>query len=93
MASSADGVSALNNGVSQWITGEDARLHGHHLRAQACAVLSGIGTVKADNPQLNVRGIDTERQPLKVIVDSKLEISPDARLLQTGRVLIAHTEP
>ena len=93
VASSADGVSALNNGVSQWITGEEARLHGHHLRAQACAVLSGIGTVKADNPQLNVRGIDTERQPLKVIVDSKLEISPEARLLQTGRVLIAHTEP
>ncbi|MEW6204364.1 MAG: bifunctional diaminohydroxyphosphoribosylaminopyrimidine deaminase/5-amino-6-(5-phosphoribosylamino)uracil reductase RibD [Pseudomonadota bacterium] len=93
VASSADGVSALNNGVSQWITGEEARLDGHHLRAQACAVLSGIGTVKADNPQLNVRGIDTERQPLKVVVDSKLEISPDARLLQTGRVLIAHTEP
>lgn len=93
VASSADGISALNNGASQWITGEAARLHGHHLRAQACAVLSGIGTVKADNPQLNVRGIDTERQPLKVIVDSKLEISPDARLLQSGRVLIAHTEP
>lgn len=93
VASSADGISALNNGVSQWITGEQARLDGHHLRAQACAVLSGIGTVKADNPQLNVRGIDTDRQPLKVIVDSKLEISPEALLLQTGRVLIAHTEP
>ncbi|WP_334118091.1 bifunctional diaminohydroxyphosphoribosylaminopyrimidine deaminase/5-amino-6-(5-phosphoribosylamino)uracil reductase RibD [Limnobacter sp.] len=93
IASSADGISALSNGVSQWITGEEARLDGHHLRAQACAVLSGIGTVKADNPQLNVRGVDTDRQPLKVIVDSKLEISPEARLLQTGRVLIAHTEP
>jgi diaminohydroxyphosphoribosylaminopyrimidine deaminase/5-amino-6-(5-phosphoribosylamino)uracil reductase len=93
VASSADGISALSNGVSQWITGEQARLDGHHLRAQACAVLSGIGTVKADNPQLNVRGIDTDRQPLKVIVDSKLEISPNALLLQTGRVLIAHTEP
>lgn len=93
VASSADGISALNNGISQWITGEAARLDGHHLRAQACAVLSGIGTVKADNPQLNVRGIDTDRQPLKVVVDSKLEISPDALLLQTGKVLIAHTEP
>lgn len=93
VAGSADGVSALNNGVSQWITGEAARLHGHHLRAQACAVLSGIGTVKADDPQLNVRGIDTDRQPLKVIVDSKFEISPQARLLFTGKVLIAHTEP
>lgn len=93
VASSADGISALNNGTSQWITGEEARLDGHHLRAQACAVLSGIGTVKADDPQLNVRGIATERQPLKVIVDSKLEISPHARLLQTGEVLLAHTEP
>ncbi len=93
VASSADGVTALNNGTSQWITGPEARLDGHHLRAQACAVLSGIGTVKADNPQLNVRDIETDRQPLKVIVDSKLEISPDAQLLQTGRVLIAHTEP
>ncbi|BET25186.1 diaminohydroxyphosphoribosylaminopyrimidine deaminase [Limnobacter thiooxidans] len=93
VASSADGVTALNNSTSQWITGPEARLDGHHLRAQACAVLSGIGTVKADNPQLNVRGIETDRQPLKVIVDSKLEISPDALLLQTGRVLIAHTEP
>ena len=93
VASSADGISALNNGISQWITGPEARLDGHHLRAQACAVLTGIGTVKADNPQLNVRGIDTERQPLKVIVDSKLEISPDALLLHTGKVLIAHTEP
>lgn len=93
VASSADGISALNNGVSQWITGPEARIDGHHLRAQACAILTGIGTVKADNPQLNVRGIDTDRQPLKVIVDSKLEISPDALLLQIGNVLITHTEP
>jgi len=93
IASSADGISALNNGVSQWITGTEARLDGHHLRAQACAVLTGIGTVKTDNPQLNVRGIDTDRQPLKVVVDSKLEISPDARLLSAGKVLIAHTQP
>lgn len=93
IASSADGVSALKNGKSQWITGDAARLDGHHLRAQACAVLSGIGTVKADNPQLNVRGIDTDRQPLKVIIDSKFEISPNALLLLSGKVLIAHAEP
>lgn len=92
VASSADGISALNNGVSQWITDGPARLDGHHLRAQACAVLTGIGTVKADNPRLTVRGIETPRQPLKVVVDSKLEISPEARILQTGYILIAHTQ-
>ena len=93
VASSADGVTALNNGVSQWITCEAARLDGHHLRAQACAVLTGIGTVKADDPQLNVRGIETSRQPVKVLVDSKFEVPSTAKLLQTGEVLIAHTAP
>lgn len=90
VASSADGITALPNGVSQWITGPEARLDGHHLRAQACAVLTGIGTIKSDNPQLNVRGVQTSRQPIKVVVDSHLEISPDANLLQTGEIIIAH---
>lgn len=90
VASSADGITALNNGVSQWITGEQARQHGHDLRAQACAILSGIGTVKADNPRLNVRGIQTPRQPVKVIIDSKLEIDPQALLLQEGITWLAH---
>ncbi|MDH4395906.1 MAG: bifunctional diaminohydroxyphosphoribosylaminopyrimidine deaminase/5-amino-6-(5-phosphoribosylamino)uracil reductase RibD [Limnobacter sp.] len=90
VASSADGTTALPNGVSQWITGPEARQDGHKLRAQACAVLTGIGTVKADNPQLNVRGVETTRQPIKVVVDSQLEISPDAILLQTGQIIIAH---
>ncbi|MCQ8896858.1 bifunctional diaminohydroxyphosphoribosylaminopyrimidine deaminase/5-amino-6-(5-phosphoribosylamino)uracil reductase RibD [Limnobacter humi] len=90
VATSADGVTALNNGVSQWITSPEARQDGHHLRAQACAVLTGIGTVKADNPQLNVRGINTPRQPIKVVVDSFFEIAPDATLLQTGEIWIAH---
>ncbi|MDX1669611.1 MAG: bifunctional diaminohydroxyphosphoribosylaminopyrimidine deaminase/5-amino-6-(5-phosphoribosylamino)uracil reductase RibD, partial [Limnobacter sp.] len=90
VASSADGVTALNNGVSQWITGEQARAHGHSLRAQACAVLTGFGTVRADNPQLNVRGIQTPRQPIKVVVDSRLDIAASARLLETGRVWLVH---
>jgi diaminohydroxyphosphoribosylaminopyrimidine deaminase / 5-amino-6-(5-phosphoribosylamino)uracil reductase len=102
VASSADGITALPNGVSQWITGLEARQDGHKLRAQACAVLTGIGTVKTDNPQLNVRDIglvndlanelakEAVRQPIKVVVDSQLEISPDAILLQTGRIIIAH---
>lgn len=90
IAGSADGTSALNNGTSQWITSEAARQDGHHLRAQACAVLTGIGTVKADNPQLNVRGIATPRQPAKVVVDSFFETPADAQLLQSGQVFIAH---
>jgi diaminohydroxyphosphoribosylaminopyrimidine deaminase/5-amino-6-(5-phosphoribosylamino)uracil reductase len=80
-AASLDGVTALHNGQSQWITGEQARADGHAWRARACAILTGIGTVKADNPQLNVRALDTPRQPRRVIVDSKLEISLDACVL------------
>ena len=81
-AASLDGMTALHNGNSQWITGEQARADGHAWRARACAILTGIGTVKADDPQLNVRAVDTPRQPRRVIVDSKLEIGLDARVLQ-----------
>jgi diaminohydroxyphosphoribosylaminopyrimidine deaminase/5-amino-6-(5-phosphoribosylamino)uracil reductase len=80
MAASLDGVSALNNGVSQWITGEAARTDGHAWRARACAVLTGIGTVLEDDPMLDVRLVDTPRQPHLVIVDSRLETPLDARL-------------
>jgi diaminohydroxyphosphoribosylaminopyrimidine deaminase/5-amino-6-(5-phosphoribosylamino)uracil reductase len=81
-AASLDGMTALENGESQWITGPEARQDGHAWRARACVILTGIGTVKADDPQLSVRGIDTPRQPRRVIVDSRLEIAPDARILQ-----------
>ncbi len=89
IAASLDGKTALDNGVSQWITSEAARADGHAWRARACAVLSGIGTVQADNPQLNVRLVDTPRQPLKVLVDSRLEVDPTARLFDGTPVLIA----
>ena len=81
-AASLDGATALDNGESQWITGEQARADGHAWRARASAILTGIGTVKADDPQLTVRGIDTPLQPRRVIVDSRLEIPLDARILQ-----------
>jgi diaminohydroxyphosphoribosylaminopyrimidine deaminase/5-amino-6-(5-phosphoribosylamino)uracil reductase len=81
-AASLDGMTALGSGESQWITGPEARADGHAWRARASAILTGIGTVMADDPQLNVRGIDTPRQPRRVIVDSRLEISPAARILQ-----------
>lgn len=88
-AASLDGKTALNNGVSQWITGEAARLDGHRWRARACAILTGVGTVREDDPQLNVRGLATSRQPLRVVVDSRLETPLDAKILQGGATLIA----
>lgn len=88
IAASLDGKTALNNGASQWITGEAARRDGHRLRARSCAVLTGIGTVLADDPQLTVRHIETSRQPLRVIVDRCLEIPPYARALHGGGELI-----
>ncbi len=87
-AASLDGKTALNNGVSQWITGPDARRDGHAWRARACAILTGIGTVRDDDPSLTVRDVATTRQPLRVVVDSRLEISPTARILQGEPVLI-----
>lgn len=88
-AASLDGKTALNNGVSQWITGPDARRDGHRWRARACAILTGIGTVRDDDPRLDVREVETTRQPLRVIVDSRLETPPTARILQGGPVLLA----
>lgn len=88
IAASLDGKTALNDGQSQWITGNAARRDGHRWRARACAILTGVGTVRCDDPQLNVRGIDTPRQPLKIIVDSRLELSPQARLFDGNAVLV-----
>lgn len=85
VAASLDGRTALANGASQWITSEAARADGHAWRARACAVLTGIGTVHQDNPRLDVRAVDTPRQPHLVVVDSRLETPPDARLFGLGR--------
>jgi len=85
VAASLDGQTALSNGVSQWITSAAARQDGHAWRARACVVLTGIGTVLEDDPQLNVRDIDSPRHPTLVIVDSKLETPLDAKLWQTQR--------
>ena len=85
VAASLDGQTALLNGQSQWITGEAARADGHAWRARSCAVLTGIGTVLADNPRLDVRWVETTRQPHVVIIDSKLETPLDAHILGAGR--------
>jgi diaminohydroxyphosphoribosylaminopyrimidine deaminase/5-amino-6-(5-phosphoribosylamino)uracil reductase len=94
-AASLDGKTALENGISQWITGREARRDGHAFRARACAILTGIGTVKDDDPRLNVREVETPRQPLRVVVDSRFEIPLSAKILEGGNVLIAiaHKDP
>jgi diaminohydroxyphosphoribosylaminopyrimidine deaminase/5-amino-6-(5-phosphoribosylamino)uracil reductase len=89
IAASLDGRTALADGTSQWITSPAARRDGHAWRARACAVLTGIGTLREDDPRLDVRDVETPRQPLKVLVDSRLEASPQARLFASGRVLVA----
>lgn len=95
IAASLDGRTALNNSKSQWITGGQARLDVQHWRAQSCAIITGIGTVMADNPSMTVRLENTTRQPLRVIVDSGLQISADSKMLDAdilkcSPVLIAY---
>jgi diaminohydroxyphosphoribosylaminopyrimidine deaminase/5-amino-6-(5-phosphoribosylamino)uracil reductase len=92
IAASLDGKTALPDGKSQWITGSLARADGHHWRAQACAVITGVGTVKEDDPALNVREVVTQRQPMRIIIDSKLETPPNSKILkqldQSGILLV-----
>ena len=90
VAASLDGFTALPHGVSQWITSPEARADGHAWRARACAVLTGIGTVLEDDPQLDVREVATPRQPHMVVVDSQLQTPPDARLFAPQRQLFIY---
>jgi len=87
LAASLDGKTALSNGKSQWITGTAARRDGHAWRARACAVLTGIGTVKDDDPELTVREVETPRQPLRVVIDSRLETPLGAKVLRNGALI------
>ena len=82
IAASLDGRTALSNGKSQWITGESARQDVQHWRAQSCAILTGIGTVLADDPSMTVRLPTATRQPLRVIVDSQLQLPLDSKMLE-----------
>lgn len=91
MAASLDGQTALENGQSQWITGEAARADGHAWRARACAVLTGIGTVLEDDPRLDVRLAPASRQPPVVVVDSRLETPLHAKVFKPGRDLYLYT--
>ena len=93
VATSLDGITALPDGRSKWITSEEARADGHRWRARACAILTGIGTVKTDNPCMTVRSIPTPRQPAKVLIDSRLDVNPAAELFRDARVLVIHALP
>jgi diaminohydroxyphosphoribosylaminopyrimidine deaminase/5-amino-6-(5-phosphoribosylamino)uracil reductase len=94
LAMSMDGRTAMANGKSQWITGQDARRDVHHWRARSSAMLTGINTVLADDPSLNARlenlSDDDLVQPVRVVVDSGLRISPEAKMLSLpGKTIIA----
>ena len=94
IAASVDGTTALPNGQSQWITGEAARHDGQLWRRRASAVLTGIGTVLADDPRLDVRAVNTWAQPMRVVVDSRLRLPATARLLQPpGKVMVFTARP
>ena len=89
-ATSLDGATALPDGSSQWITSETARADGHYWRARACAILTGVGTVLADDPALDVRYVETPRQPRLVVVDSALRTPPSSRIFATPREVLIY---
>lgn len=90
-ATTMDGRTAFPDGRSKWITGESARYNNQLLRARSGAVITGIGTVEADDPQMNVRLENASRQPIRVVVDAELSISPKAKMLHSegGKVVVA----
>jgi diaminohydroxyphosphoribosylaminopyrimidine deaminase / 5-amino-6-(5-phosphoribosylamino)uracil reductase len=91
VAASLDGRTGLSNGQSQWITGLAARNDGHHWRARACAIATGSGTIRYDNPKMTVRNVDTPlplRQPLRIVFDHLGDLRPDAHVLEDGALVI-----
>jgi diaminohydroxyphosphoribosylaminopyrimidine deaminase/5-amino-6-(5-phosphoribosylamino)uracil reductase len=90
IAASLDGKTALPNGTSQWITSAEARTDGHAWRARASAILTGIGTVLQDRPRLDVRLVETPRQPHLVVVDSALQTPLDSPIFMPGRKLFIY---
>jgi diaminohydroxyphosphoribosylaminopyrimidine deaminase/5-amino-6-(5-phosphoribosylamino)uracil reductase len=91
-AMTLDGRIATKGGESRWITGEAARKEVHRRRNRADAVLVGAGTVLADDPALTVRGVPGGRDPVRVVLDGRLRISPKAKVFSEGRVIVATTQ-
>ncbi len=94
VAASLDGRTAMSSGESKWITGADARLDVQHFRAMSGAIITGIGTVQADDPLLNVRSvsdgtpIDLIPQPLRVVLDRKGQIPATAQLFNDPKSVL-----
>ena len=88
IATTADGKTALSNGLSQWISSEAARIDAHHIRARSCALLTGIGTARTDNPQLTVRHVKTPRQPLRILIDRDLSASENLAMFRGGALIV-----
>ena len=88
VAASLDGKTALLNGCSQWITGTEARRDAHAWRARSCAIMTGSGTVLADDPSLTVREVPCVRQPRRVVIDGRLQVPASAKLLQGEGALV-----
>lgn len=93
LAASLDGRTALPSGESRWITGAAARADGHAWRARACAIMTGVGTVLHDDPQLTVRDVATSRQPLRVVVDRHADTPANARVFADGNALVVTAGP
>ncbi|MFT0544743.1 bifunctional diaminohydroxyphosphoribosylaminopyrimidine deaminase/5-amino-6-(5-phosphoribosylamino)uracil reductase RibD [Allopusillimonas ginsengisoli] len=91
LAATLDGRIALLNGKSQWITGAAARADGHHWRARSCVVLTGLGTILSDDPQLNVRHVETERHPSKAVLDTRFDIPENSRIFDGTRTFVFTT--
>ena len=89
-AATLDGRTAAFDGQSKWITGEDARAQVQSLRASSSAIITGIGTVLADDPQMNVRA-EGARQPLRVVLDSQLQIPLETRIAGNDQKLVIFT--
>ncbi len=87
IAATADGKTALSSGLSQWISGEESRADAHYLRARSCAIITGVGTATADNPQLTVRHVSSPRQPLRVLIDGQLRAPADLRMFSGGAMV------
>ncbi len=88
VAATMDGKTALLNGQSKWITSAESRRDVHLLRSKVCAVMTGIGTALADDPALTVRDVPCNRQPLRILLDGRLDVRDDMQLLRGGNSLI-----
>ena len=93
IAATLDGKTALDSGLSRWISNEESRRDAHRLRARSCAILTGVGTATTDNPRLTVRHVSTARQPLRVLVDSSFRAAPSLALFEGGNLLVAAAAP